>query len=376
MQIDLLDAPAGMVTPVASSVVRAHGHRFAAALLAAVIASSGLLAACGSTGQASNSPVNLRLGYLPNLTHAPALVGVGKGYFADALGPNVRLSTQTFNAGPAEVEAIFGGALDMAFIGPSPAVNAFTKSKGKAVRIISGVASGGASLVVRPAAAIRSPADLRGKTLATPQLGNTQDVALRAYLLDRGLHTDPQGGGDARIVPTDNATTLQLFQQGKIDGAWVPEPWATRLQQEAGGTVLVDERTLWPAGRFVTTDLIVATDFLEKHPDTVRALVTGELKAINWINLYPADAKTVVNDSLLNLTQKKLKQSVLDEAWTHMTFTADPLAATLKKEAADAKRTGVVGDTNVNGIFDLTLLNQVLAGQGKPVVSAAGLGRG
>ena len=336
---------------------------------------SSLLMSCGSTGHASAGSVNLRLGYLPNLTHAPALVGVGKGFFTDALGSNVRLSTQTFNAGPAEVEAIFGGALDAAFIGPSPAINAFTKSKGKAVRIVSGVASGGASLVVRPAAGINSPTDLRGKTLATPQLGNTQDVALRAYLLDRGIHTDAQGGGDAKIVPTDNATTLQLFQQGKIDGAWVPEPWATRLHQEAGGTVLVDESALWPAGQFVTTDLIVAADFLDKHPDAVKALLTGELTAINWINQNPADAKTVVNNSLLNLTQKKLKQSVLDEAWTHLTFTADPLASSLKKEAADAKRTGVLSNADVNGIFDLTLLNQVLATQGKPRVGAAGLGR-
>jgi NitT/TauT family transport system substrate-binding protein len=349
--------------------------RLSAALLAAVLALCWLLAACGNTGQASAGPVSLRLGYLPNLTHAPALVGVGKGYFTDALGPQVHFSTQTFNAGPAEVEAIFGGALDAAFIGPSPAINAFTKSKGKAVRVVSGAASGGASLVVRPAAGINSPADLRGKTLATPQLGNTQDVALRAYLLDSGLHTDAQGGGDAKIVPTDNATTLQLFQQGKIDGAWVPEPWATRLHQEGGGTVLVDESTLWPAGQFVTTELIVAADFLDRHPDTVKALVTGELTAINWINQYPADAKAVVNNSLLNLTQKKLKQSVLDEAWTHLTFTADPLAATLKKEAADARRTGVLRDSDVNGILDLTLLNQVLAKQGKPRVGAAGLGR-
>jgi NitT/TauT family transport system substrate-binding protein len=347
-------------------------------MLTVMVASSWLLAACGSSTQASQQsggPINLRLGYLPNLTHAPALVGVARGYFTSALGSNGRLSTQTFNAGPAEVEAIFGGALDAAFIGPSPAINAYVKSKGQAVRIVAGAASAGASLVVRPGAGINSAADLRGKTLATPQLGNTQDVALRAFLLDRGMHTDAEGGGDARIVPTDNATTLQLFQQGKIDGAWVPEPWAARLSLEAGGRVLVDERTLWPQGQFVTTDLVVARDFLDRHPDTVKSLIRGELKAINWINQNPTDAKAAVNDSLLLLTQKKLKPAVLDEAWKHLTFTADPLASTLKKEAADARRTGLLTDTNLGGIFDLTLLNQVLTTDGKPQVSAAGLGR-
>ena len=319
--------------------------------------------------------MTLRLGYLPNITHAPALVGLSKGYFKSALASNVTLKTQTFNAGPAEVEAIFGGALDAAFIGPSPAINAYIKSKGAGIRIVSGAASGGASLVVRPGAGITSAAGLRGKTLATPQLGNTQDVALRAYLLDHGIHTDAQGGGDAKIVPTDNATTLQLFQQGKVDGAWVPEPWASRLVQEAGGKVLLDERSLWPGGQFTTTDLVVAKDFLDKHPATVKALITGETRAVTWINQDPVAAKAAVNDALLQLTQKALKQSVIDAAWKNLSFTDDPLASTLKKEAADAKRTGLLSDTNLGNIVDLTLLNQVLVADGKAKVSAGGLGK-
>jgi NitT/TauT family transport system substrate-binding protein len=345
-----------------------------------------LLAACGSSSQASggtsrdsstnSGPVELRLGYFANLTHAPALVGVSKGYFKGALASNVNLTTQIFNAGPAEVEAIFGGALDAGFIGPSPAINAYVKSKGAAIRIVSGAASGGASLVVRPAAGINRPADLKGKTLATPQLGNTQDVALRAYLLDHGIHTDAQGGGDAKIVPTDNPTTLQLFQEGKIDGAWVPEPWAARLHLEAGGTVLLDERTLWPAGQFASTELIVAKAFLDQHPDTVKALITGEIKAVDWITGNPTEAKAAVNDALLRLTTKALKPAVLDEAWTGLSFSADPLASTLKKQAADAKRTGLLADTNLGNILDLRLLNQVLAAAGKPTAGTAGLGAG
>ena len=345
-----------------------------------------VLAACGASGQASgetvadsstnSGPVNLRLGYLGNITHAPALVGVSKGYFKDALAANVNLTTQTFNAGPSEVEAIFGGALDAAFIGPSPAVNAYVKSKGAAIRIVSGAAAGGAALVVRPGAGINGPADLKGKTLATPQLGNTQDVALRAYLLDHGIHTDAQGGGDAKIVPTDNATTLQLFQQGKLDGAWVPEPWVARLHQEAGGKVLVDERSLWPNGQFTTTELVVAKPFLDKHPDTVKALVTGEIKAIDWINQDPAGAKIAVNDALLKVAGKALKPAVIDEAWTRLSFSVDPLASTLKKEATDARRAGILANTNLSNILDLGLLNQVLAARGQPRVVTAGLGSG
>jgi NitT/TauT family transport system substrate-binding protein len=335
---------------------------------------------CSAQRTATGAPqaggaVNLRLGYFPNLTHAPALVGVTRGMFASALGANVHLNTQAFNAGPAEIEAILGGALDAGFIGPSPAINAYVKTKGEAIRIVAGAASGGASLVVRPAAGIDSAAGLRGKTIATPQLGNTQDVALRAYLLDNGLKTDAQGGGDTRVVPTENATILQLFRQGQIDGAWVPEPWASRLVLEAGGRVLVDERTLWPDGNFATTDLIVSKRFLDAHPDTVKALIGAELDAIDWIEKNPAEARIAVNDALLAMTQKKLAPATLDEAWKHLSFTADPLAETLKREGANAKRVGLVHDTDLSNILDLRPLNEVLAARGRPRVGSAGLGR-
>jgi NitT/TauT family transport system substrate-binding protein len=376
--------PSGL-TPTGPHDRRFHRAQPATALVSLLLI-PWILAACGASSQArsaapldssaNSGPVDLRLGYFANITHAPALVGVAKGYFKDALASNVHLTTQTFNAGPAEVEAIFGGAIDAGFIGPSPAINAYIKSKGAAVRIVSGAASGGAALMVRPAAGINSAADLKGKTLATPQLGNTQDVALRAYLLDNGIHTDPQGSGDAKIVPTDNATTLQLFQQGKVDAAWVPEPWVSRLHLEAGAKILVDERSLWPGGQFATTELIVARGFLDRHPDTVKALITGEIKAIDWINQSPVEAKAAVNDALLQVTGKALKPAVIDEAWTRLTFSADPLAPTLKKEAADAKRAGLLADSKLASILDLRLLNQVLTDGGKPKVGTAGLGSG
>ena len=230
----------------------------------------------------SGDQSTLRLGYFPNVTHAPAIIGVETGLFAESLGADVALEPTTFNAGTEVIEAMFSGALDASFIGPNPAINGYAKSNGEALRIVAGTTSGGASLVVREG--IDSPEDLAGATLATPSLGNTQDVALRAWLAEQGFETDTSGGGDVRITPQDNADTLAAFQSGALDGAWVPEPWATRLVEEGGGTVLLDEAELWPDGEFVTTHLIVATEFLEEHPDVVRDLIAGLGEAIDQAN--------------------------------------------------------------------------------------------
>ena len=195
------------------------------------------------------------------------------------------LETSTFNSGTEVIEAMFSGAIDASFIGPNPAINGYAKSDGEALRIVAGTTSGGASLVVREG--IDTPADLAGATLATPSLGNTQDVALRAWLLDEGYATDTSGGGDVHITPQDNADTLAAFQSGALDGAWVPEPWATRLVLEGGGHVLVDEADLWPEGDFVTTHLIVSTEFLDEHPDVIKALIVGLGEAIDVANDDP-----------------------------------------------------------------------------------------
>src|SRR3954467_127047 len=241
-----------------------------AALVAVAVVAGAGVSSSKKSATGSSQHVDLRLGYFPNITHAPALVGLQQGIFGQALGTDVTLQPKSFNAGPAALEALFSDALDATFIGPSPSITAFTRSHGDAVRIISGTASGGAALVVKPS--INSPADLKGKKLASPQLGNTQDVSLRTYLGTQGLKTDPQGGGDVSILPQDNAQTLDTFRSGAIDGAWVPEPWVTRLVQEGGGKVLVDEKTLWPDGKFVTTNLLVSTKFLKAHPDVVKNL--------------------------------------------------------------------------------------------------------
>jgi len=349
--------------------------RIRAALLVATAVCAGAVVACGDATQAGSAgQVTLRLGYQPNLTHAAAIAGVEKGFLAKALGPGVTLSTETFNAGPAEVEAINGDAIDAAYLGPTPAINAFSKSGGKLVRIVAGAASGGAGLVVRSDLHITDPSQLKGRKLGDPQLGNTQDVALRAWLGAQGLHVDAQGGGDVDIAAADNATLLALFKEGAIDGAWVPEPWLSRMVDEAKGTLLVDEAGLWPGGRFPTTELVVSSAFLDAHPDVVRHLVEGHVATVDWINANPAAAQQAVNDGLLKLTQKKLSDQVLHDAWSRLTFTADPLAAALATEAANAHKAGLLSSVDLHGIIDIRALDAVLTAKGEATVSSGGYG--
>src|SRR6267143_3758428 len=281
--------------------------------LAVTVVSALALVGCGQAVQSAtpsdNAPLTLRLGYFPNLTHAPALVGVKKGFFTSALGTNVTLEMHMFNAGGDAVTAILSGAIDATFVGPNPTANAFSRSHGQAIRVIAGATSGGALLVVKPS--ITSAADLKGAKIADPQLGGTQDVALRWYLQNQGLKTDTAGGGDVHVLPQDNSQTLTAFKQGQIDGAWVPEPWASRLIVEGGGKVLVDERELWPQGRFVTTNLIVSTAFLRAHSQRVKALLEGLYAANTYLNANPADAQKVTNDAVAEITGKKLAAGVV-----------------------------------------------------------------
>lgn len=314
-----------------------------------------IVGACGNS-KADAGQVTVRLGYFPNITHATALVGVEKGIFAEKLGRD-RLETRTFNAGPSAVEALFAGAIDAAYIGPNPAVNAFTKSKGAAVRIISGATSGGAFFVVRPD--ITDAAQLKGKKVASPQLGGTQDVALRAWLEDQGLKTDTTGGGDVTVLPQENAQTLETFKAGQIVGAWVPEPWATRLVLEGGGKVLVDEATLWPEGKFVTTHLIVRTDFLKKHPDTMRRLLVGQVAANEFVNRNTAEAQALANTAIEKATGKKLAPRIIETAWRNLLFTNDPVAASLKASAHNATAVGLLDKVDLDGIYDLDLWQEV-----------------
>ncbi len=340
------------------------------ALLVSVAGCSRAAEAPAATPPASTSPAaELRLGYFPNITHAPALIGVEKGFFARELGATT-LTPQTFNAGPEEVAALLGGSLDAAFIGSSPAINAFAKSNGKAVRLVAGSTSGGAQLVVSPG--ITSPEQLRGSVIATPQKGNTQDVALKKWLQARGLE---QGEGPDKVTVQnlDNPRTLDLYKSGQLAGGWLPEPWSSRLV-DAGASVLVDERTLWPDGKFPTTVLIVRTEFLTQHPETVQALLRGEQAAIVFAASDLVGATTVANEAIRKLTGSTLAAPVLDRAFTELSFGLDPLAATFPQLSRDSVTAGVTEkETDLTGFVDVRSLNSVLQATGKPAVDAAGL---
>ncbi|HEX7593462.1 MAG TPA: ABC transporter substrate-binding protein [Anaerolineae bacterium] len=322
-----------------------------------------------SSQNAPGNVVVIRVGYFPNITHAQAVIGIADGTFARALGGAAKIDAKVFNAGPSEIEAMFAGQLDLAYIGPNPAINGYVKSKGAALRIIAGATSGGAVLVVRGDAGINSAADFRGKKIASPQLGNTQDVALRAWLMKQGFKLKEQGG-DTQVIPTANPDILTLFLKKEIDAAWVPEPWGARLVHEANGKIFLDERDLWDQGQFTTTDVIVSTQFLKEHPDLVKQWLAAHVELTQRINADPALAKQKLNSEIQRLTGTALAAAVLDDAWSRQTVTYDPIRASLIGSADAAFKLGFLGDTppDLSGIYDLTLLNQVLKEKGLPAV--------
>jgi NitT/TauT family transport system substrate-binding protein len=321
-----------------------------------------LLSGCQASTGAAPGKLVMRVGYFPNITHSQALIGMARGDFQTALGESVEIQATQFNAGPSAIEAIFAGQIDLTYIGPNPAINGFIKSEGKALRIVCGATSGGAAFIVRPAAGIQTAADLAGKKIASPQLGNTQDVALRRFILDNGMKTLEQGG-TVEVVPTNNPLILDMFRLGEIDGAWVPEPWASRLVVEGGGEVFLDERDLWPEtnGEFVTAHIIVNTKFLEQHPDMVKAWIHAHVEITEWELDHPAEAQELLNVEIEKLTGKKLPAEVLSMAWGRMTVTWDPISASLYTSAQSAYEAGFLKAAPVlDGIYDLSLLNAVL----------------
>jgi NitT/TauT family transport system substrate-binding protein len=346
------------------------GIRLLAAATVALLGVTGL-AACGDDepgegGEASE----LRLGYFPNITHAPALVGVQNGILAEHLGEGVTLTTSTFNAGGEAIEALISGAVDATFIGPNPAINGWSEGQQAGVtplHIIAGSTSGGAGLAVRPE--IEAPADLRGTTLSSPALGNTQDVALRYWLGQQGYTTDETGGGDVSVTPLDNPEIITGYADGQLDGAWVPEPWLSRLVVEHGAELLVDEADLWPGGQFVTTHLIVSAEFLEQNPALVRGLLAGHLATLDFIAADPAAAQQAANDHLEALTGSRLPDEVLAASFENLTFTADPIAGSLFGSAAHAEEVGLLDPVELNGIYQLGPLNELLREAGQPEVS-------
>ncbi len=351
---------------------------------------AGGLAACGYGSEAEDddpapsggadaggalSADEVSIGYFANITHATAVVGLQDDGLIRQQLAGTEVSTQVFNAGPSAIEALNSGDLDLTFIGPNPAINGWAQSGGESLRIVSGAASGGASLVVDPDA-VGSVEDLAGARIATPQLGNTQDVALLNYLADEGFEVNPQDGtGDVEVFRIPNAEIPAAFDGGDIDGAWVPEPTAANLVSR-GAETLIDEGELWENGQYVVTHVIASQDFLAEHEDVVEAVVRGVVRTNAWINDNPEDAKAQFNAELAALPGgSELPAEVLDPAFEHVEFLNDPLAATLQAGADNAIDAGLLEETDLTGIYDLSVLNRVLAEEGLPdITDDAGLG--
>jgi NitT/TauT family transport system substrate-binding protein len=308
----------------------------------------------------------IRVGAFPNITHAQPMVGKANGWFDKAMGPNVKIQWTSFNAGPSAIEALFAGAIDMTYVGPNPTIAGYVRSNGEALRVVAGAASGGVALVVRNDSGINKPEDFHGKRIASPQLGNTQDVALRAWLKAHGLKTTDKGG-DVQVLPMANPDQLTLFLKKELDGAWAPEPWATRLIREGNGRLFLDERTLWPQGQFVITNLIVSTKFLKNHPDLVKNWIRAHVEITDWINGHLSESKKLLNDQIQKETGKPLAPAILDEAFTRLQVTYDPLRDSLVTSAKSAYEAGFLGkqQPDLSNLYDLSPLNQVLAEKGK-----------
>lgn len=306
----------------------------------------------------------LRVGYFPNINHAQAVIGFGRGDFHREL-QGIEVRTQVFSAGPSVIEAMLANQIDIAYVGPNPAINGYYVSDGAMLRVISGAASGGAVFVVRNDAGIQTTADLAGKKFASPQLGNTQDVALRKYLLENGYETK-ENGGSVEVLPAKPSDIVTLMLKKDIDGAWVPEPWGAKLIKEANARIFVDERALWPDGKFVSAHVIARTDYFEGNPETVKKFLKVHVDETEWINANPEQAVRAFNDELRKITGKAIPEDELVEGLSRMELTYDPVKDSLFQAAEDAIEVGFLesGGPDLTGIYDLELLNSVLSEKG------------
>lgn len=294
----------------------------------------------------------LRVGYFPNVTHAQGVIGrtltaQQKGWFEERLGSDVEVQWFAYNAGPSAMEAIFAGSIDLTYVGPSPALNAYVRAKGEEIRVVAGAARGGAALLVRPGAGIEKPADFKGKKLATPQLGNTQDVAARSWLRQQGYKIT-QMGGDVFVLPTANPDQLALFQQGKIDAVWTVEPWVSRIENEAGGKIFLEQNDV------VTTLLVASVKSLNERAALVKRFVEAHRELTEWINANPAEAQALVQRGLSEEVKREIKLELIKSSWKRLTFSSDIQLSSIAGMAADARSLGFI-----RGDFDLNQLIQI-----------------
>lgn len=306
-------------------------------------------AAAGALVPASAETTVLRLGYFPNVTHAQGVIGAhgtheGRGWFESKLGPDVTIQWFAYNAGPSAMEAIFAGSIDATYVGPNPALNAYIKARGEEIRLLAGSALGGAALVVPKHSTYAKPADFRGKRVGTPQLGNTQDVAARAWFNSHGVKVTLTGG-DLFILPTQNPEQLALFQTGKLDAVWTVEPWVSRLLLEGNGRVLVDERDA------VTTILVSSVKFLRERPALAAKLKAAHVELTAWVNAHPAEAKAQVRAGLSAEVKREVSAALVEAAWSRLTFSEQVDPAAVEKFMRDAQEAGLLKQTRDLGQF-------------------------
>ena len=346
----------------------------AAAIAVAVIVTSipatGILTGNNSGATtAGNSESNvIRIGYFPNINHAQPVIGLANGDYQKHFGKDDRIETKVFNAGPSAIEALFANQVDVTYVGPNPTINGYVQSNGEALKVISGTASGGAVFVVRNDSGIESVNDFAGKKFGSPQLGNTQDVALRNYLLANGYKTK-ENGGNVEVLPAKNPDLVTLMIKKEIDGAWVPEPWGAKLLKQTDSRIFVDERSLWPNGDFVTVNLVARSDFLEKNPELIKKLLEATVDETNWINSHPGEAKKTFNDELVKLTGQAIPADEFKDGFSRLKLTWDPIKSSLLKNGEDQYDIGYLDKKpDLSGIYDLTILNKVLKEKGLPEI--------
>jgi len=288
----------------------------------------------------ANAETVLRVGHFPNITHAQGLVAhnftrQGKGWFEERLGAGTKIEWFVYNAGPSAMEAIFAQSIDLTYVGPGPALNAYTKANGAEIRLIAGSANGGAALVVQSDQNLKAPADFRGKKIATPQLGNTQDISCRSWLIAGGLKIT-QLGGDAQVLPTQNPDQLQLFRQKKIDAVWTVEPWVSRLERESGGKVLVDERDV------ATTVLVSSVKFLGAHRDLAKKFAEAHAALTDWMAKNPDEAQKMIKAELLEETRSDMAPDLIAQSWKRIAFTSETPRASVESFVQNSIKTGFI----------------------------------
>jgi NitT/TauT family transport system substrate-binding protein len=321
----------------------------------------------GVWGAFAAQPGVIRIGYFPNVTHGQALYARATGSFEKQLG--LKVQWVPFNAGPTAVESLFANAIDATYVGPGPTVNGYIKSRGEKFVVVAGAASGGAGLVVRQDAGIAADKDFDGKKIATPQLGNTQDISARSWLSSKKFKLREKGG-TVTLMPIANPDQLVLFQKKEIDAAWTVEPWLSRLELEAGGKLYLDEKTLWPQGKYVTTHLVVTKAFQQKNADLVKKLLQAHVDATQALNKDRATSATLLNAQLSKETGKDLKPEVVQRALERVEFTWDPISNSLHEAAEKAFEIGFLKTKpNLTGIYSLDPLNEVLKEKQLPAVA-------